>query len=120
LSLYAAFNTRIGEVLGKSAERHTSADYSSRLNQVELWFGKIERDVIARGAFTVVSDLKRKLMRYIRPYNKAPRIVKMEIRRSIPSNQYTISWYKPPVHHRLAAPEWRSRRDRILANPCQD
>ncbi len=26
---------------------------SSWLNQVELWFAKIEQDVIARGAFTV-------------------------------------------------------------------
>jgi transposase len=126
LSLYAAFNTRTGEVLGKTAPRHTSAEfvafltdlvvnqprgkeihviadnlsthktehvakfleahpnvqmhftptYSSWLNQVELWFGKIERDVIARGVFTSVTDLKRKLMRYIRQYNKAPRTVK--------------------------------------------
>src|SRR6267154_262053 len=126
LSLYAAFNTQTGEVLGKTAERHTSAEfvafltdivinqprgkeihviadnlsahksqqvkdflaahprvhlhftptYSSWLNQVELWFGKIERDVIARGVFTSVADLKRKLMRYIRQYNKAPRTVK--------------------------------------------
>jgi transposase len=126
LSLYAAFNTKTGEVLGKAADRHTSAEfvaflselvanqprgkeihviadnlsahktsrveefldthpsvqmhftptYSSWLNQVELWFAKIERDVIARGVFTSVSDLKRKLMRYIQRYNKAPRIVK--------------------------------------------
>src|SRR3989344_5120708 len=126
LSLYAAFNTKTGEVLGKTAARHTSAEfiafltdivinqprgkeihviadnlsahkstpvtdflaahpkvhlhftptYSSWLNQVELWFGKIERDVIARGVFTSVSDLKRKLMRYIRQYNKSPRTVK--------------------------------------------
>ena len=126
LSLYAAFNTKTGEVLGKTAARHTSAEfvafltdivvnqprgkqihviadnlsthktdqvseflathrnvqlhftptYSSWLNQVELWFGKIERDVIARGVFTSVADLKRKLMRYIRQYNKAPRTVK--------------------------------------------
>jgi transposase len=126
LSLYAAFNTKTGTVLGKTAERHTSAEfvafltdivinqprgkeihviadnlsahksqavkdflashqkvhlhftptYSSWFNQVELWFGKIERDVIARGVFTSVSDLKRKLMRYIRHYNKAPRTVK--------------------------------------------
>src|SRR6266480_2048264 len=102
LSLYAAFNTKTGEVLGKTAVRHTSAEfvafltpqvqeflaahpnvhlhftptYSSWLNQVELWFGKIERDVIARGIFTSVFDLKRKLMRYIRQYNKAPRTVK--------------------------------------------
>jgi len=126
LSLYAAFNTKTGEVLGKTATRHTSSEfvafltdivahqpkrkeihviadnlsahktekvhtflaehrnvhlhftptYSSWLNQVELWFAKIERDVIARGVFTSVSDLKRKLMRYIRQYNKNPRTVK--------------------------------------------
>jgi transposase len=126
LSLYAAFNTRTGEVLGKTAARHTSAEfvaflsdivanqprrkeihviadnlsahktnkveefldrhpnvhmhftptYSSWLNQVELWFGKLQRDVISRGVFTSLADLKRKLMRYIRQYNKAPRTVK--------------------------------------------
>src|ERR1700739_4115951 len=120
LSLYAAFNTRTGEVLGKTAARHTSAEfvafltdividqprgkeihviadnlsahksrpvtdflavhpkvqlhftptYSSWLNQVELWFSKIERDVIARGVFTSTTDLSRKLIRYIKQYNK--------------------------------------------------
>jgi transposase len=126
LSLYAAFNTRTGEVLGKTATRHSSAEfvdllaeivasqpkrkpihviadnlaahktesvkqflanhrqvhmhftptYSSWLNQVELWFAKIERDVIARGVFTSVKDLAKKLMRYIRHYNKNPKPVK--------------------------------------------
>jgi len=126
LSLYAAFNTKTGEVLGKTAVRHTSAEfvaflndivanqprgkeihviadnlsahkskpvkdflqahsklhlhftptYSSWLNQVELWFAKIERDVIARGVFTSVPDLKNKLMRYIRQYNNNPKTVK--------------------------------------------
>ena len=126
LSLYAAFNTKTGEVLGKTAARHTSAEfvafladivvnqpaakeihviadnlsahktkqvtefldrhpnvhlhftptYSSWLNQVELWFARIERDVIARGVFTSVPDLRRKLMRYIRQYNKAPKTIK--------------------------------------------
>lgn len=126
LSLYAAFNTKTGEVMGKTAPRHTSAEfvaflsdictrqpkrkeihvicdnlsahktprveafllahprvhlhytptYSSWLNQVEIWFAKIERDVIARGIFTSVTDLKRKLMRYIRQYNRAPKPVK--------------------------------------------
>ena len=125
LSLYASFNTKTGEVLGKTAARHTSAEfvalltdlvvhqrkgkqihviadnlsahktervdafllqnpnvhlhftptYSSWLNQVELWFAKIERDIIARGVFTSVPDLKRKLMRYIRHYNKQPKPV---------------------------------------------
>jgi hypothetical protein len=32
--------------------------------------------VIARGVFTSVSDLKRKLLRYIRYYNKTPKPVK--------------------------------------------
>jgi transposase len=52
---------------------HYTPTYSSWLNQVELWFNCIERDVIARGVFTSVPDLKRKLMRYIRRYNKAPK-----------------------------------------------
>src|SRR5512145_614040 len=126
LSLYAAFNTKDGSVLGKTAARHTSAEfvafladilahqprrkeihvicdnlsahktkgveefmtghpsvhlhytptYSSWLNQVELWFSKIERDVIARGVFTSVTDLKQKLMRYIRKYTDSPKPVK--------------------------------------------
>ena len=40
---------------------------------VELWFAKIERDLIARGVFTSAPDLKRELMRYIRHCNKAPK-----------------------------------------------
>jgi transposase len=34
--------------------------YSSWLTQVENWFARIERDVIARGIFTSVKDLARK------------------------------------------------------------
>ena len=49
---------------------HFTPTYSSWLNQVELWFAKIERDVIARGIFASVTDLKRKIMRYIRRYNR--------------------------------------------------
>ena len=115
LSLYAALNVKTGTVDGKTARRHTSAEfldfitrllkkarwareihivldnlsahktqavreflednpkvrfhftptYSSWLNQVEIWFAKIERDVIARGVFTSVADLSRKLMKSI-------------------------------------------------------
>jgi hypothetical protein len=36
---------------------------------VEIWFAKIERDVIARGIFTSVPDLARKLRRYINAYS---------------------------------------------------
>ena len=49
---------------------HFTPTYSSWLNQVEIWFGRIEREVIARGVFTSVRDLARKLMRYIRAYSK--------------------------------------------------
>ncbi len=49
---------------------HFTPTYSSWLNQVELWFSKIERDVIARGVFKSVPDLARKLRRYIRHYNE--------------------------------------------------
>ena len=123
LSLYAALDVKTGEVHGKTARRHTSADFvaflneivkktpegkdvhivldnlsahktqtvrdfledhpriqfhftptcSSWLNQVELWFAKIQRDVIARGVFTSVADLSRKLMKYIRAYAKTAR-----------------------------------------------
>jgi transposase len=119
LSLYAALNTKTGQVLGQTAPRHTSAEfvafleqivaslpegqqihiiadnlsahrtsrvwqfidrhrnvrihftptYSSWLNQVEIWFSKIQRDVIARGIFRSVKDLAKKLMTYIRRYN---------------------------------------------------
>jgi transposase len=121
LSLYAALEVKTGKVQGKTAARHTSAEfvdfleqvvsgctphqeihiildnlsahktkevqlflaehpqvrfhftptYSSWLHQVELWFAKIQRDVIRRGVFTSVADLGRKLRRYIRLYSKS-------------------------------------------------
>src|ERR1700726_370608 len=49
---------------------HYTPTYSSWLNQVEIWFSKIHRDLIARGIFTSVKDLDRKIMRYIRSYNR--------------------------------------------------
>ena len=49
---------------------HFTPTSSSWLNQVELWFAKIERDVIARGIFTSQRDLARKLRRYIDRYNQ--------------------------------------------------
>jgi transposase len=52
---------------------HFTPTYSSWLNQVELWFAKIERDVIARGIFTSTADLARKLLQYIRLHNKTCR-----------------------------------------------
>jgi transposase len=55
---------------------HYTPTYSSWLNQVENWFARIQRDVISRGIFTSVKDLDKKLMRYIREYNKDPKPIK--------------------------------------------
>jgi transposase len=50
---------------------HFTPTYSSWLNQVELWFSKLQRDVISRGIFTSTADLARQLRRYINAYSKA-------------------------------------------------
>ena len=64
---------------------HFTPTYSSWLNQVELWFAKIERDVIARGIFTSVPDLRKKLLRYINLHNTTAR---------------PFTWtYNNPKHH---------------------
>jgi transposase len=55
---------------------HYTPTYSSWLNQVEIWFAKIERDVIARGVFTSKADLKRKLMRFIEKHNQTAKPIK--------------------------------------------
>jgi transposase len=67
---------------------HFTPTYSSWLNQVEIWFGRIEREVIARGVFTSVRDLARKLMRYIRAYSKTARPFNWkysDVRRRVPA-----------------------------------
>jgi transposase len=56
-----------------NVQLHFTPTYSSWLNQVEIWFSRIERDVIARGVFSSVRDLGRKLIRYIRAYSKTAR-----------------------------------------------
>ena len=77
-NLSAHKTTRVEAFLSEhsTVQLHFTPTYSSWLNQVELWFAKISRDVIARGVFSSVADLKSKLMRYIRQYNKHPRVVK--------------------------------------------
>jgi len=61
-------------------QMHYTPTYSSWLNQVELWFSKIQRDLIARGIFTSRTDLSRKIMKYIRHYNKQARPFKWTYR----------------------------------------
>lgn len=68
---------------------HYTPTYSSWLNQVEIWFAKIERDVIARGVFTSKADLKRKLMRFISKHNETARPIKWSY--SNPSNRITAT-----------------------------
>jgi len=81
---------QVSEFLDRHANVHLhfTPTYSSWLNQVELWFARIERDVIARGVFTSVPDLRRKLMRYIRHYNTAPKTIKW--RYSDPTRRITF------------------------------
>jgi len=59
---------------------HFTPTYSSWLNQIELWFAKIERDLLARGVFTSVADLARKIRRYIRHYNKTAKPIRWSYR----------------------------------------
>ena len=77
-NLSAHKTKRVGEFLAAHprVELHFTPTYSSWLNQVEIWFSKIERDVIARGVFTSVPDLARKLMRYIRQYAKVAKPIR--------------------------------------------
>jgi transposase len=148
LSLYAALDTKSGEVIGKTVARHTSEEfvafllsvvasqpkgreihiildnlfahktqwvkqflndypngafhytptYSSWLNQVEIWFTKVERDVIARGVFTSISDLGRKLINYITNYNNAPPPDPLELRR----RRETRHWHQTIIYTPLA------------------
>ena len=146
-SLYAALNTRTGEIVGQTVPRHTSqafvefltdvvasqsrrkqihvivdnlsvhktktvdaflADhprvhlhftptYSSWLNQVEHWFNKIERDLLARGIFTSVPDLARKIRRYFLRYNEHPKPIRWTYndptRRITIESAVTGHWY---------------------------
>jgi transposase len=71
-NLSAHKTQKVAEFLASHPEvrLHFTPTYSSWLNQVEIWFARIERDVIARGVFTSVRDLARKLMRYVRAYSK--------------------------------------------------
>lgn len=73
---------------------HFTPTYSSWLNQVELWFGKIERDLIARGVFTSVPDLARKIKRYIKAYSTNAKPIQWKYsdpKRHIRSNEFTAT-----------------------------
>ncbi len=77
-NLSAHKTRRVAEFLAEHprVHLHFTPTYSSWLNQVELWFSKIERDLIHRGVFTSTKDLAARIMRYIRHYNKDPRPIR--------------------------------------------
>jgi transposase len=87
-NLSAHKTTKVEEFLvhHPNVKLHFTPTYSSWLNQVEIWFARLEREVIARGIFTSVQDLARKLMRYIRAYANTARPFKWkynDVRRRI-------------------------------------
>ena len=60
----------------KVTDLHYTPTYASWLNQVELWFAKVKRDLLARGIFTSVADLARKLRRFITKYKERAKPVR--------------------------------------------
>lgn len=93
----SAHKTRLVDEFLKKHSRvhfHFTPTYSSWLNQVELWFGKIERDLIARGVFTSVNDLARKIRRYIKAYSANAKPIRWKYSdptRRIRSNELTAT-----------------------------
>jgi transposase len=86
--LSAHKTNQVAEFLQRNphAKLHFTPTYSSWLNQVEIWFARLEREVIARGLFTSVQDLSRKPMHSIRSYSKTARPFKWkypDVRRRI-------------------------------------
>ncbi|AMY09203.1 hypothetical protein LuPra_02416 [Luteitalea pratensis] len=70
----------LGRHLEFQANGHFTPTYSSWLNQVELWFSTIARDLLARGIFTSTTDLARTIRRYIDRYHRAARPVRWTYR----------------------------------------
>ena len=97
---------------------HFAPSYWSWANQVDLWFDKIERDVMAHRVFTSVPDLKRKLMRYIRQYHKAPKAVKWK--HADPSRRISTQSVGTGYQGRRAGHPSRARPEKELFDrgPC--
>jgi transposase len=83
--------TRVADFLAAhpTVHLHFTPTYASWLNQIELWFSKMERDLIARGIFRSVGDLRRKIMRYIRFHNGRARPIRWTYRD--PSHRITMT-----------------------------
>jgi hypothetical protein len=67
---------------------------SSWLNQVDLWFAKVEREVSACGIFTSVPDLAREPRRYINAYSAHARPIQWKYSdpsRRLRTNEFTAT-----------------------------
>jgi transposase len=80
LSTHKTQAVRTFLVAHPNVQIHFTPTYASWLNQIELWFSKIERDLLARGIFTSVADLARKIRRYIRVYNQQAKPIRWHYR----------------------------------------
>jgi hypothetical protein len=69
---------------------HYTPTYSSWLNQVDNWFARIQRDVITRGVFTSVKDLKKKLHP---PVQQRPKAAEVEVRKPASSHPVRFIWF---------------------------
>ena len=49
---------------------HFTPTHASWLNQIELWFSILQRQLIKRGDFKNIKDLDRKIINFIEKYNK--------------------------------------------------
>jgi transposase len=76
---------------------HFTPTYASWLNQIELWFSKMERDLIARGIFRSVGDLRRKIIRYIRHCNRTAQPIRWVYRD--PDHRITLTTTSDVTNH---------------------
>ena len=71
-------------VLHPNLQIHYTPTYSSWLHKVQLWFSKIQRDLLTRGIFTSKADLARKIAAYIKGHNKSAKPFKWTYRHTDP------------------------------------
>src|ERR1700730_5429248 len=93
---------------------HYTPTYSSWLNQIEIWFSKIQRDVISRGIFTSTTDLSRKLIRYIKQYNKTATPFRWRVKNA--DNRIKPVTQRASDSAHLANPEHVERRKQFLSS----
>lgn len=77
-----------------NVEIHFTPTHASWLNQIEIWFSKLKRDVLTRGVFKSVKDLDRKIMKFIRSHNKDARPYRWtyrDVSKRMPASSSTVT-----------------------------